>query len=281
MQNSHPAFTKLKNCQEAIIKFMTICIAAMGKGEKGADLIVFATDHMISLPPPLGQFERPIEKYKKINDNTIAMLSGNPLIFDDLLVDCRKSCGFDEIKKVIQKNMNSVKSDIIQKQLLDIFKMNYDYVKEVLKGPIPNPFIQGILDSLSKFNLNTGILLIGFEGDNAQIVEITETTMANLRDINFGAIGTGAVQAINTLLFQRHSKDDSLPTTIYNVYKAKRNAEVAIGVGKETDVIILTKLGTTKIDGDKIRILSKIYEDELSFGKTNKQLYELVQALIK
>jgi len=104
--------------------------------------------------------------------------------------------------------------------------------------------------------------------------------MIDLRDINFSAIGSGAIQAINTLLFQRHSKEDSLAATIYNVYKAKRNAEVSIGVGKETDILVLTKKGVVEINKDLMDQLSKIYEKELKYGKTNEKLFEMVNALV-
>ena len=64
---------------------MTICIAAIGRDEIGNEFIVFATDHMISIDN-LGQFEKTIEKHKKINDNTVAMLAGRPLFFNDLII---------------------------------------------------------------------------------------------------------------------------------------------------------------------------------------------------
>ena len=41
---------------------MTICIAAIGKDEKGNEFVVFATDHMVSIGT-LGQFEKTIAKY--------------------------------------------------------------------------------------------------------------------------------------------------------------------------------------------------------------------------
>ena len=259
---------------------MTICIAAIGKDKDGKELIVFATDHMIS-HPQIGQFERAIAKYKKLDLTTVAMLSGDPLIFDDLIKKCKETCNFDLTKETIRQNMNNLRNDIVQKQILDIFKMNYDYLKEVLRGPIQNPYVNNVIEAVSKFNLMTVILLIGFKEEAAQIMEINENRAVDLRDINFGAIGSGAVQAINTLLFQRHSKDDSLPTTVYNVYKAKRNAEVSTGVGKETDVMILTRSGVEELNSDKIGVLAKIYDDELKFGKTHKNLYEIVEPTIK
>ncbi|MBS3052734.1 MAG: hypothetical protein J4428_05185 [Candidatus Aenigmarchaeota archaeon] len=253
---------------------MTICIAAIGKYNE-SEIIVFATDHMISVQQ-IGQFEHSIEKFKKITHTTIAMLSGEALRFEDLLDEVYDETNFDEAKKKIHKNMVKLREDMIQKQLLDIYKIDYNYLKELLRIQLANPYTQGMLDFITKFTLKTNVLLIGFKDKKAQIVEITERDMVNMRDINFGAIGSGGTQAINTLLFQKHSKNDNLETTIYNVYKAKRNAEVSVGVGKETDTLVLTKSGMIKLGEGQIKLLADIYEEELKYGKTNDKLGRVI-----
>lgn len=56
--------------------------------------------------------------------------------------------------------------------------------------------------------------------------------------------------------------------TIYDVYKAKRNAEVSEGVGRNTDLVILRKgIGCTKLTKEDIKILDSIYEEELELGE--------------
>jgi hypothetical protein len=174
--------------------------------------------------------------------------------------------------------MTIIKTERLQK-LLDTYKMTFQNLIELLKSPTLNPFISNMIDAISKFTLNTGILLIGFKEDEAQITEINEIRISDVRDLGFDAMGTGGLQAINTMLFQRHSKNDSLPTTVYNVYKAKRNAEVAVGVGKETDMIMPFKMGLVKIGEDEIKVLSQIYDEELKFGKNHKKVYEIVTSI--
>jgi hypothetical protein len=61
---------------------MTICIAAIAK-ENDREYIIFSTDHMVTTN--LGQFEHSIVKYSKLNKNTVAMLAGQALLFDDLV----------------------------------------------------------------------------------------------------------------------------------------------------------------------------------------------------
>lgn len=229
--------------------------------------------------PQLGQFEHEMDKFKRVNTCCIAMLSGNPLHFDAFLKGVYGEKDFDKITKDVQQNMITMKENTIKTQVFDIYKIDHDYIKTVLKGQLMNPYITNVVDQISKFTLQTNLLLIGFKNDEAQIAEITESVIANLRDINFDAIGSGAIQALNTLLFQHHSKNNALSTTIYNVYKAKRNAEVAVGVGKETDMRVLTNKDLIKIDEEQVKVLCDIYERELEYGKTDDKLDEMVAKL--
>jgi hypothetical protein len=251
---------------------MTICIAAIGTAADGKEGIIFATDHMISIGN-LGQFDRSQEKYKVLNKSTAAMLSGNPLIFTDLLKECdAEDCEFDKIKEKIHANMAKFREDTLQKQVLDTFHADYEYVKDLMKGPLQNQYANSLVKSVATFSLQSSILLVGFRKEEAQIVEISENLVNDYRDLEFGVIGSGSIQAMNTLMFQRHSRKDPLNLTLYNVYKAKRNAEVSVGVGKETDIMILKQEGRKAISEETMKVLSSVYEGELNYPKTHKGL---------
>ena len=155
---------------------------------------------------------------------------------------------------------------------MDVFKIDWDDVKEILKNPITNEFQTRILKGITKIKLNTAILLMGFEENKAKISEIGDGGIETYDQIYFNTIGSGSVQAQNTLLFQKHSKLDDLKTTLFNVYKAKRNAEVMQGVGKETDIGYLSKNGITLLDEVSMGILDEIYDVELNYGKNHKKL---------
>ncbi|MFA5214320.1 MAG: hypothetical protein WC406_13365 [Methanoregula sp.] len=72
-----------------------------------------------------------------------------------------------------------------------------------------------------------------------------------------------------------HPSDDVL-TTVYDVYKAKRNAEVAQGVGKETELLVLSlNNGCSRINNAQLEILSQIYDQELRMGRTHQDLQKL------
>lgn len=252
---------------------MTICLAAICK-DKNKEYIIFSTDHMVTTS--IGQFEHSIKKYKEVNCGTVAMLAGNPLIFDKLINLANKNCSYQEIKKEIFENFKKFRAEGIKNEIFDMFGIDKKYFLDVLDKPVPNPFIARILEKVCDYTLDTGILLIGFDGDEAQITEISEDGVEDFRMMNFHAIGSGNIQAANALLFQKHDKEEGLFSSVYNVYKAKKNAEVLQGVGKETDLLILDKeRGCIKIFDKDLNILNDIYKNELKYGKENPKLKEL------
>ncbi len=247
---------------------MTICISAIAKEktkeEEGKEYIVFATDHMITTG--MGEFEQEIKKYKELNCGTIAMLSGKVLLFNELLKGAKEIHDYDSIKNLIHENFKLRKRMEISNVLLKPFSIQESELKNFLIQPLQNPFTKVILENILKHTLETSILLIGFKGDDAQICEISEKGYVEFRDIHFHAIGSGSDQALNTLLFQRHHKKKNLKTTIYNVYKAKRNAEVRQGVGKETEILICNGKKVISLTDDEIIKLKDIYDSEMKFG---------------
>lgn len=248
---------------------MTICIAAIAK-EKNKEYVVFSTDHMVTTN--MGQFEHSILKYSCLNNNTVAMLAGQALFFDDLVRSCNECNNYELIKKQILDNFRIKRKQIIENEIFNVFGINQDFFKESLQKEIPNPFINNILQQVADFNMKTQILLVGFIDSVAQITNIEESGTVEYRSMNFHCIGSGYIQAANTLLFQKHSKTNLLIPTIYSVYKAKKNAEVSEGVGKETELLVLSENGVKKLSNDDMCRLDKIYNEELEYGKNHKDL---------
>lgn len=251
---------------------MTICISAICT-ENHEENIVFGVDHMITTG--LGQFEHDINKYKLLSENTVGMIAGNALLMDYFLDEDYSQKSYSEIQIILEEKFKQKRLEKIQKEVFDVFSIDAEFVKDILKNPINNEYQSLILKNIAKSKLNTAILLMGFEDDKAKISEIVDTGIENYDQINFNTIGSGSIQAQNTLLFQHHSRQDDLRTTLYNVYKAKKNAEVMQGVGKETDIGYLSQNGVKMLDEKSINILEEIYNIELNCGKQHHMLNEL------
>jgi hypothetical protein len=85
--------------------------------------------------------------------------------------------------------------------------------------------------------------------------------------VGFMAIGVGAWHADSHLMFSRHTRFNLFPEALLTVYSAKKRAEVAPGVGKDTDMFVIgPKLGSYLPIGDHVLSeLEKIYQS------TNRQ----------
>jgi hypothetical protein len=223
----------------------------------------------------MGQFEHSIVKYSKLNKNTVAMLAGQALLFDDLVKLNDEDINYTQIKMQIFDNFKKKRKEIIENEIFNIFGIDQQFFIDSLRQEIPNAFINSILEQVAEFRLQTQVLLIGFDNSLAQITNIEENGVVDIRTMNFHAIGSGASQAVNTLLFQKHSKNDPVLTAVYNVYKAKKNAEVSEGVGKETEMLVINEEGIKQLTNDDIDILNNIYTKELQYGKNNEELHNI------
>lgn len=259
---------------------MTVCIAAIAT-ENNAEYIVFATDHMITTR--LGQYEHPIEKYCHVKKNMIAMLSGRVLLTDKLLPkdEYADSLSFEEIQQDIFSRFKQVRKEEIQRSILDIYGVDETFIKNNLMIQIQNRYIDTLFSKISQYRLNTSVLLIGYDKNNkAQISMISEDTCENYRDINFHAIGSGSLQATNTLMFQKHDKKNPLSISLYNVFKAKRNAEVAQGVGKELDLLVLSDSKCIRVSPEELKYLDKVYNEEMSIANNSKDLKKVSENIL-
>lgn len=138
---------------------MTICIAAIAK-HNNEEVIVTATDQMITLTmnqTPIVQsfYEHTIEKYKIINKTTMALLAGNPLIFNDLIKLQATSTSFSQIRENIFNNFKNKRVDSIQKQLLNLYNTDWKFVIDALKTPNVSPPTLELLKIIANYKLGT------------------------------------------------------------------------------------------------------------------------------
>ena len=251
---------------------MAVCISAICT-EKGEEHIVFAVDHMLTTAN--GEFEHPINKYEIINKNTVAMVAGDALLMNYFMDLENFDDDYNSIQKTIKKKFYEKRKEIVKEEVLNPLYLDYDFIKNSMQSPQNNFLTKTILKEVLKVEINNAILLLGFIDNEAQISEISNGKIFDFRTINFHSIGSGNIQAENTLLFQKQSRDDDLKTTLYNVYRAKKNAEVTQGVGKETEMGFLNKNKIIILNKQSLNILENIYKYDSICWKEHKDLEKL------
>jgi 20S proteasome alpha/beta subunit len=95
---------------------------------------------------------------------------------------------------------------------------------------------------MQMFNLGTDMIVAGVDDQGAKVAYVWNPgTLAWLDKLGYAAIGSGGIHATTRLSLGSQTRDSGLAETIYRVYEAKRAAEVAPGVGPETDLAIVEK----------------------------------------
>ena len=109
-----------------------------------------------------------------------------------------------------------------------------------------------------------------------QLYAIDGDKAACMNTAGFAAIGIGKSHAESQIMLAGHSPMRSLSDSALLVYTAKKRAEVAPGVGKETDMVTIgPQIGTfSKIEDKHIGYLDKIYD---RITKSNKSILNKAQ----
>jgi len=143
------------------------------------------------------------------------------------------------------------------------------------QGKMRPELVEGIAEKLTKFEFDSLLetIFIGTDNDGplggkgekltyAQIYATEKDKLASLTTVGFAAIGIGKPHAESQFMFSGHSPQKPFSDTVLLTYAAKKRAEVAPGVGKTTDMVIIGPgLGVmTKVEDAHLEKLDKIYQ---------------------
>jgi hypothetical protein len=130
--------------------------------------------------------------------------------------------------------------------------------------------------------VDTEALVVGSDGENAQIYSLDSYGADTCLDgVGFGAIGIGAWHAKSRLMQVGHVNTRIFAPTLASIFAAKKNAEIAPGVGSNTDINIVLKTGISPLwdyVNPELEKLYKKYTAEVS--KFGELMVDELQAFI-
>ncbi len=121
--------------------------------------------------------------------------------------------------------------------------LDKDLFVNAITAPQVNDLLRGLTDEIKTFDVECVLLVCGFDdGGNAFILEIDSPGIAyNRTSIGFHAIGGGSEKAISRMLFSESKRSYPVERVLLEVFDAKANAEMSVGVGYEWDAVIITR----------------------------------------
>jgi hypothetical protein len=259
---------------------MTICIAACCEG---GNHIVTAADRMFTVGPPLNvEFEPPLTKIETMATACVGMGAGNGLFVSEILRRARAAyqntpgTPVDHIAATVKDVYTSYRDEKIEETIIRP-TLGPDFVSFRNRGgtlpaylqPQPGIFQQLVVQS-NQFNLGVDIIVAGIDAAGSHLYYVGNPGSFFVFDkIGYNAIGSGATHvAIKFALDLQHAKT-SLHDTLLSVYSAKKSAEVAPGVGQETEIKVISSNEIWPVPNELLEVLDKAHKEGAKKARPN------------
>ena len=238
---------------------MTVCIAAIcDEGRR----IVVAADRMFTSPPPVNvEFETSEKKIEQLSPSCVALSAGNTAYAYEVIRDTVAMLGgnqkppISQVAETIKDSYVKVRAAKVRETLL-LPHLGPEFLKvEQIGVLLPNYLREqqqvfgNLLGVMNGFNLGAEIIIAGIsEADGRRLAAIVHPgTVIWLDKLGYASVGSGANHATIRLALGGQTKISKLSDTAYRVMEAKKAAQVAPGVGEQTDIAIVSR-ETTHIE---------------------------------
>ncbi len=257
---------------------MTVCLAALC--EHGRTVVV-AADRMVTFGGII-EFEHTVPKMAPATTHAMVMVAGDTLIGTTLAQNVSTQIAgttpsIHAIATELGQQYQATRQHEMEIQLL--VPRGLDFGSYYAGHSAFNPqIVVGLDQYLSQFNLGVELLLGGVDGTGSHIYSITNPNQVRCHDIiGHAAVGSGALHALQSFIGFRHDASATLEEAVFRAYASKRRSEAAPGVGRDTDLAIISDAGVRYLnDEDILQLGSMLSEHEAAMIEDlTSQLAEL------
>jgi hypothetical protein len=104
--------------------------------------------------------------------------------------------------------------------------------------------VLSLADRMDQAELELDTIIVGVDSDGAHIYHVRDPGIVTCHDgTGFWAIGSGDRQFASQFMYQGYARSWPWLAALLLLYSAKKRAEVAPGVGRETDIFWMTRKG--------------------------------------
>jgi hypothetical protein len=264
---------------------MTVCIAASCEDGKH---IVVAAERMFTVGPPLNvEFEPPLSKIERMSNSCVAMGAGNGLFVSEIFKSAKQAyrdvagVSVAQIATCVKDAYAASRNEKIEEQIIRP-TLGPDFLAFRSRGGTLAAYLQpqaGIYQQIivqsNQFNLGVEIIIAGIDDTGSHVYYIGHPgTMISFDKIGYNAVGSGAPHvAIKFALDCLHPKTP-LYDVLLAVYSAKRAAEVAPGVGQETEIQVISSDNIWPVPDALLNELRDVHNEGAKKSKPNADKIE-------
>ena len=225
---------------------MTVCIAAICR-HNGRPFVVGAADRMLTSGDI--EFNASLPKIHKICNSVAVFTAGDydPHTFalDKTAAYFAKSESQDleDVAHYYAHRLNEFRRRHAEAHAFGDIGMTVDsFVNS--QSNMSQSMVYDLYHSFQRHWIFCEAMVCGVDSKGAHIFAVDHKgSVAPKRDVGFDAIGTGARLAMSQFMFSKHSEFNVLVDTLFLLYRSKKFAESAPGVGEDSDLVHISQDG--------------------------------------
>lgn len=239
---------------------MTICIGSLCDS---GNAVVFAADRMVTANFLSLEFEHQEKKIEPVSSHCVVMSSGDALVAFELVETFKREAPLTKsVREIADKCYNMLVALSLRRAEQEILKprgLDWDTYRR--DGNNINPQLYMLLDhQLSEFHLETDFLVVGIDDSGGHVISLVfPGTVQHFDKIGFGAVGSGIPHATTSLCLSGQTRKAKIAETLHAVYVSKKKTESAPGVGRETDMGVITNKGICFLEPADLKELETLY----------------------
>ncbi len=223
---------------------MTVCIGALAADSKA---IVCVADKALTYGERI-QWDADSTKIIQLEPGApVVLMSGgeeeSSRVIRSLHSNVASPRSIEKLVSSCEESYKKCLQELLRIKFLDSRLLTRKEYVSGITGPHINPYMHELADSL----VNTGrkfgcdLLICGFDPRAKPfILYLTAPgVVTDMTRTGFHAVGSGVDQAIPRLLWLESKRTYPIERVLYNVFDAKANSEISVGVGYEWDANIL------------------------------------------
>jgi 20S proteasome alpha/beta subunit len=252
---------------------LTVCISAIADG--GAAVVV-AADRMMTFGPPMNlQAEGAVRKIIPLSDSHALLFSGSvpdaEAVVNGIKESIQHGTNLKQIADFVAKSYQNLKRKKVEDSILrPLIGIEFAQFQQLVSQSASSQVLTQMLGMISQHNLGLDVMLAGVDEDSGHIAIVAHPGTALLMDtVGVSSIGSGSLHASVRLSLGRQTRDLSILETIFNVYEAKKASEVAPGVGKVTDIAVITGRKTAFLPDSAFDVLGSIVKERPALDRTD------------
>lgn len=222
---------------------MTICMGALCQEQVPGDTIVLASDRMVTWM--VTEFEHPVPKIHSVCPTAQALVAGDALAGEAIVRRALADLGgalapVSRAAGVVAKCYADERLERAEAQIFSPRGLTLPQYYQMHQQLLPQ--VTGGLDNaLATFDLGVEMIVAGVDASGGHLHTVVNPGgHQECHDlIGYVAVGSGAMHALQSMIGFSHSAAQPLAETVFRMLASKQRAELAPGVGRETDLIVI------------------------------------------